>query len=119
RALGPLLGRTEDAALTAQVSHILRRCVISTFDLAPDELTTAELIKSLQANRQVGPELTVAIGNFLKQCDQRKFAPTPPAARIDTVAAALQLIAKIESHRRQMPVANRPVEPTAASTHAV
>jgi hypothetical protein len=111
RALEPLRGRTEDAALTAQVSQIIRKYVISAFDLPPDELTSGELIKSLQANRQVVPELIDVVGNFLKQCDERKFGPPPTADRTDTVAVASQLIADIESHLRKMPVTTQSTEP--------
>lgn len=119
RALEPLRGRDEDAALIAEVSQIMRRCVISAFGLPPDELTTGELIKSLQSCRQASPELTDAIGNFLRRCDERKFASSSPAAPIGALTTALQLIAKVETHRRQMPVAAQTAEPAAASPRPV
>jgi len=120
RALEPLRGRAEDAALVAEVSQIMRGYVISAFGLPPDELTTGELIKSLQSCRQASPELTDAIEKFLRPCDERKFAPSSsPAAPINAVATALQLISRIETHRGQIPVANPPTEPAAASPRAV
>ena len=119
RALEPLRGRGEDAALIAEVSQIMRRYVISVFGLPPDELTTGELVKSLQSCRQASPELTDAIGNFLRRCDECKFAPAPSAVKIDAVTTALQLIAKIETHRWQTAVATQPTEPAAASPRPV
>jgi hypothetical protein len=119
RALQPLQSRAEDAALVTEVSQIMRQYVTSAFDLLADELTTGELIKSLQSQRQIGPELTNAIGNFLRQCDERKFAPSSPAVPLGAVTTALQLVAKVETHRGQIPVATQPSEPAAASTRAV
>jgi hypothetical protein len=119
RALESLRGRPEDGALIAEVSQIMRRCVISAFGLPLDELTTGELIKSLQSQRQSGHELADAISSFLRQCDECKFAPARPAAKIDAVTIALQLVAKVESHCGQIPVATQPSEPAATSTRAV
>ncbi len=75
RALAALHRRAEDAGLIVEVSRILRHYVLSVFGLAPDELTTAEIRQTLQHSAPVDSGLATAITDFLRECDERKFAP--------------------------------------------
>jgi len=109
RALEALRGRAEDAALVVEVTQILRRYILLAFGLSPDELTTAEIRQTLQHSAPVGPELATAINDFLRECDERKFAPTPPPPQPGVVERALALLEKIEASRRQPLQAAPPV----------
>jgi hypothetical protein len=101
RALENLRERAEDAALVAEVTRILRRYILLAFGLPPDELTTAEIRRVLQHSMHTAPGLAVAITDFLRECDERKFAPIPPPPRTGVVDRALALLEKIEASQRQ------------------
>jgi hypothetical protein len=101
RALENLRGRTEDAALVVEVTRVLRRYILLAFGLAPDELTTAEIHQTLQHSKPVAPDLADAITDFLRECDERKFAPTPPLPQAGVVDRALALLEKVEASRQQ------------------
>jgi hypothetical protein len=101
RALENLHGRAEDAALVVEVTRILRRYVLSVFGLPPDELTTAEIRQVLQSCKPTGPDLASAVTDFLRECDERKFAPAPSPPRTGAVDRALALLEKVEASRRQ------------------
>jgi hypothetical protein len=98
-ALEPLLQQPEDGALLSRVSQILRRYVAAAFGLPSGELTTTEFCGALAGQEQIGPELSTAISAFLRQCDERKFAPLPPAQAFGAVAQVLQLIELAEARR--------------------
>ena len=99
-ALELLRGRVEDAGLVAEVSRVLRRYVIASFCLPPEELTTSELEKALQTDAQATPELAAGIIAFLRRCDEAKFAPVPSASHLGAVASALELLERIETDRK-------------------
>jgi len=107
-ALEALRGKTDNEMLVADVSRILRHYVIAAFSLPPDELTTTELQKALQLQSQAPPELSAAIIDFLRRCDEWKFAPVSNPARLDPVACALELLEKTEAHRKQPASAVQP-----------
>jgi hypothetical protein len=102
RELEALRGRAGDAALAAEVSRIFRRYVWRFFEFAPDELTTAEIRQALQTRPQISPGLAGDIGDFLRRCDEWKFAPAP-APQFAVVPDALDLVEKIEMTRRPVP----------------
>ncbi len=97
QALEPLRRQPEDGALLSRVSQILRRYVTVAFDLPPGELTTAEFCRAIAGHGQIGPELSTALSEFFRQCDQRKFAPPAPAPPFGAVAQALKRIAQAQS----------------------
>ncbi|MDB6122312.1 MAG: hypothetical protein JWQ71_1305 [Pedosphaera sp.] len=103
RDLEVLRGRSEDDSVVTHVSRILRQYIISAFYLPRAELTTAELFKLLPSRPQTSATLTAAIHNFLRQCDERKFSPTPPIPQAGVVDKALELVEHIEAHQRQAP----------------
>jgi len=101
-ALEGLRGRTEDAALVAEVSRVFRRYVVFAFNLPPDELTTGEIQLALKADSQASPDLISAIHDFLRRCDEWKFARVPTAAPAGVVQRASELLEKTEAHRAQV-----------------
>jgi len=92
QALEPLRQQPEDGALLSRVSQILRRYVIAAFELPPGELTTTEFCGAIAGHGQIGPELSAALSEFLRLCDQRKFSPPAPVPPFSAVAQALKLI---------------------------
>ncbi len=54
---------------------MLRRYVVAAFELPPDELVTSEFCRLLAGHERIGPELAAAVGEFLRRCDEHKFAP--------------------------------------------
>lgn len=90
--LDPLLAEPEDGRVLSQVSQILRHYVAEAFGLPPGEHTTAEFCRLIAANERLGPELSAAIAEFLRHCDERKFRPVPPAAPMAAVATALKFV---------------------------
>jgi len=113
QALEPLREQPEDGALLSRVSQILRHYVIAAFDLPPGELTTAEFCRAIAGHGQIGPELSTAFSEFLRQCDQRKFAPPAPAPPFGAVAQALKLID--EAQTRRLALAQSAAQPTQSS----
>ena len=59
----------------SEASQILRRYVAAAFAWPPAELTTAEFSAALAGDEKIGPELARTLSNFLRECDERKFAP--------------------------------------------
>jgi hypothetical protein len=101
-ALTGLLAHPEDGATLSQVSQVVRRYLIIAFWLRPDEKTTTEFCAELQAHDQVGPELSAALGEFLRNCDERKFSPAASSAALGTVRRALELVELSEARRTSL-----------------
>ncbi len=99
QALEPLRQQAEEGAVLSRVSQVLRHYLAAAFSLPPGELTTTEFCHVLSDQAQAGPELSASVAEFLRQCDQRKFSPTPPAPPLGAVAQALQLIDHAEARR--------------------
>ena len=99
-ALEALRGRTEDGAVVSEVSRVFRRYVIAVFLLPPDELTTTELQRALQSHSQGNPELISAIVQFLRQCDEWKFAAVPSTPQLGAVDVAMKLLERCEAARK-------------------
>ncbi len=104
-ALEPLRQQPETTAVLVRVSQVVRRYFIAAFALPPGELTTTEFSRALQSNPQVGPELSRSSVEFLRQCDQRKFAPQPPAPPLGAVGQALHLLEQAEARRNELALA--------------
>ncbi len=73
-ALTALLRQPEDGKLLSEVSQILRRYVITAFELPAAELTTTEFCAALAGTEKIGAELAQIISGFLRECDVRKFS---------------------------------------------
>ena len=92
----------EDGRVLSRVSQAVRRYFGAAFALPPGELTTTEFCQALAANDQIGPELATATGDFLRRCDERKFAPDAPPEATGTAEHALKLVDQAEAHREQL-----------------
>jgi hypothetical protein len=99
QALEPLRRAPEDGALLSRVSQILRHYVAAAFSLPPGELTTAEFCRVIASHAQIGPDLTAALSDFLRLCDQDKFSPPAPVPPLNAVAQALKLIDQAQTRR--------------------
>jgi len=91
QALEPLRGQPENGVLLSRVSRVLRRYLSAAFGLPPEQLTTTEFCDALASHAGAGPELAAAVTEFLRRCDERKFAPLPPAPALGAVETALKL----------------------------
>lgn len=99
QALQPLLRQTEDGAVLSQVSQALRRYVAAAFRLPPGEMTTTEFCRLVERQDEIGQELGTVLCAFLRECDERKFAPTEMPPGIGTVPRALQLVEALQARR--------------------
>jgi len=66
----------EDGQVLSRVSQVLREYLVASFGLPQEQVTTTEFCRVLVSNEKVGAALAETISNFLKHCDERKFAPT-------------------------------------------
>jgi len=48
---------------------------------------------------KVGPELSDRVGRFLRECDERKFALSPPRPPLGAVSRAAEFIQEAERRR--------------------
>ena len=100
--LTAMQGRAEDGAMLSQISQVLRRYLVTAFWLHPGETTTAEFCVALTANTKVGPELSGAVSEFLRACDERKFSPGVFAPPLDAARRALKLVELTEAGRHSL-----------------
>jgi hypothetical protein len=106
RALEGLRQQGEDGRTLSEVSRWLRRYFIVAFGLPAEEMTTAEFCRLVRGREELGAELAGALAEFLRRCDELKFAPTQSAAPFEVAARALQLVEVGEARRaRQHPAA--------------
>ena len=110
QALEPLRRQPEDGALLSRVSQILRHYVAAAFSLPPGELTTAEFCRAIAGHAQIGPDLTAALSDFLRLCDQDKFSLPAPVPPLNAVAQALKLIDQAQA--RHFTLAQSAAQPT-------
>jgi len=101
RELGLLRQLPEDGVVLSRVSQVLRRYYGEVFGLPSIELTTAEFCGAISGLEAVGSELTGVMSDFLRRCDQRKFAPAPPPSPFEAVEQAFKLIERAEERRAQ------------------
>jgi Domain of unknown function (DUF4381) len=94
--LAPLRTLVEEGALLSRVSQVLRRYLAAAFALPPEELTTSEFCRALAAQPQVGAELSAAICQFLRRCDERKFAPQAGQPALGAVDQAMRFVSAAE-----------------------
>jgi hypothetical protein len=99
QALEPLRQQPEEGVLLSRVSQILRHYVAAAFGLPSGEFTTAEFCRAIDGHAQIGPELSAALSEFLRQCDQRKFSPPAPVPPLNAVAQALKLLDQAQNRR--------------------
>jgi len=101
QALDPLRRQPEEGALLSRVSQILRHYLVAAFGLPPEELTRTEFCRALRDNQGVGLELSDGIAEFLRRCDERKFAPSDPQPALGAAEQALKVIEAAEQRLAQ------------------
>jgi hypothetical protein len=106
--LEPLRNQPETGLLLSRVSQVLRHYAAAAFGLPAGELTTTEFASAIAGQEQVGPELSGAMSQFLRDCDQRKFAQLPPPQPLGAVDQAANLIELAEARRLQRAAARSP-----------
>jgi hypothetical protein len=94
-----LQSQPEDGATLSQISQALRRYLIASFWLPPHEMTTQDFCARLAAHDQIGPELAPAIAEFLRACDERKFAPNTAQPPLHAASRAMELVDMAEAMR--------------------
>lgn len=105
-ALAALQARPEDVATLSQISQALRRYLITAFWLRPEEMTTTEFCATLKAHAKVGPELAGILSEFLRSCDERRFAPAGSPVPLGAAGRALQLVDQAEARRAWLRTSN-------------
>jgi len=98
-ALAALQNRPEDGATLSQISRALRGYLVTAFWLNPNETTTTEFCKALNTNAQIGAELAGAVAQFLRACDEQKFAPGKSTPPLDAAHNAALLVDMSEARR--------------------
>ena len=111
QALAICSSRPEEGKLLSEVSRVLRRYLAAVFDLPTGEVTTAEFCVRLAASDSAGTELAATAARFLRECDERKFAPRPPGTPLNAVAKATELIELAESRRTTQAIESRQTRP--------
>lgn len=87
--LQALRQRTEDGKTLSEISRVLRRYMAAAFELPLEEMTTTEFCRLLAGHEKIGPELAASVGEFLRRCDELKFAPSrAPAGNVGVQASA-------------------------------
>ena len=101
RELEALSKRAEDGDVISRASQVLRQYVLVVFQLPAGQPTTAEFCGLIAQSDKVGSELSSALGSFLRQCDERKFA-LKPLSEFGAATQALRLVEKAELRRGQL-----------------
>lgn len=101
-ALLRLAEEPETGQLLSRVSQVLRGYFSAVFGLPPGQLTTGEFARAIAESDKAEPGLGSAAVQLLRACDERKFAPAPPAAPLRAVPEALRLIELSERRRAEM-----------------
>ena len=99
KELAKLANRPEDGACLSAVSQVLRRYFIAAFRLADGELNTSEFCAAIAGKPEIGPDLSIPVTNFLRQCDERKFSPKPGPTPLGAVTQAEDFLARGEARR--------------------
>ena len=69
-------------------------------------MNSSEFCRAIAGQDRLGPQLSGSLEDFVRQCDLRKFAPTPatpptipPAPPVSAVMQALRLVEQAEARR--------------------
>jgi hypothetical protein len=105
--LEALAREPENAQTLSKLSRCLRRYFATVFGLPAGELTTTEFNRAFAAQTTVGSELVAAVGEFLQQADEMKFAPGA-GWESDATQHALELFERGERRRVELQQATAP-----------
>jgi hypothetical protein len=92
----------EDGRVLSKVSQAVRRYFGAAFALPSGELTTAEFCQAIAAKGAIGADLANSTSDFLRRCDERKFAPETAAGTMGAAEYALMLVEQAEAIREQL-----------------
>lgn len=106
--LSSLRQRPDDGQTLSEISRCFRNYLAVAFELPPEEMTTSEFCQLLSRSEKVNPKLATQAGEFLRHCDEVKFAPTAAPARMGAAESALQLVDAGEARRAQLRFAANP-----------
>ena len=95
-ALVKLRQQPEDGKVLSEISHALRAYVAAAFGFPAGEYTTAEFLAALARTDRIATDQTSAISGFLRECDERKFAPSNPSTPLNAAARALEIVSRLE-----------------------
>jgi hypothetical protein len=101
-ALDSLRQAPETGPVLSRVSQIIRGYFGKAFGLPGGELTTTEFCMAVGEQEEVGPELRREVGDFLRLCDERKFAPGAATEPLGAVMRADKLIDEAEARRAEL-----------------
>jgi hypothetical protein len=107
-ALVALQAEPETGGVLSRVSQVLRSYFSEAYGLPPAELNTSEFAAALRELNRVGTDLAAAVIDFLRRCDERKFAPSASLPPLGAVAQATRFIDQAEA-RRAVSEINAPV----------
>lgn len=98
-ALQALLPQPEDGTTLGWISQALRQYLIAAFWLPPHEMTTRDFCTCLAAQERIDPALAAALCEFLRSCDERKFAPAAGRPPLLAASRAMELVEQTEASR--------------------
>jgi hypothetical protein len=93
---------SEDGTCVSNISQIVRKYFIAAFELPSGELTTAQFCRAIASHGQIGSELSTAVADFLRECDERKFSLASQPAPLGALNRALKLVTLGEVRRAQL-----------------
>ncbi len=100
--LETLRRQNEDGRILSQVSRCLRRYVTIAFQLPTEELTTSEFCRAMTAQSAIDPDLARVLCDFLRRCDELKFAPAGNSPPFGAAEQALKLFEAGERRRAEL-----------------
>ncbi len=103
--LSPLHDQPETGSVLSRVSYAVRFYFGAAFGLAEGELTTTEFCHALNASPELGPDLKGQVCAFLRECDQRKFAPEQAMTPMGAVTQALKFVDEGEARVAELKAA--------------
>lgn len=110
--LAPLGGLPEDGPRLSEISQALRRYLRAALGFPPGEWTTSECGAILTGGSLLSPELAQPLIQLLRECDQRKFAPSPAGPPLNAAVRALELVEQVEGFQACQPAAADRPSPT-------
>jgi len=96
-ALEALRSQPENGLALSKVSQVVRYYFTAALNLPPAELNTTEFCRAIAGVKMIGPDLAADVSDFLRQCDQRKFAALPAQPPLGAVALATKFINQTET----------------------
>lgn len=100
--LEQLRQQPETGEVLSRISRCVRRYVTSAFALPTEEFTTAEFSQVVGNHESIGSDLASKLGDFLRRCDDLKFAPLESAPAVGAASQALELVKQGEARRAEL-----------------